>query len=141
MLDGGSLKMWMGISDSVHDTGKLLFASLDPQNCTRAGNFVPDLILHQSRSIFDKPGRFLRMRHVGHMAGHSPRPSGHGRASPSSAPWSGLIERSAVATMYQVGLLFQAGDRDLVGERVGGNRHLRHSLERRLILRNVRCDI
>jgi len=69
MLDGGSLKMWMGISDSVHDTGKLLFASLDPQNCTRAGNFVPDLILHQSRSIFDKPGRFLRMRHVGHMAG------------------------------------------------------------------------
>src|SRR5277367_269746 len=24
--------------------------------------------------------------------------------------WSGLIDRSAVATMYQVGLLFQAGD-------------------------------
>src|SRR5271163_4380960 len=24
--------------------------------------------------------------------------------------WSGLIDRSAVATMYQVGLVFQAGD-------------------------------
>src|SRR5271168_4040672 len=27
--------------------------------------------------------------------------------------WSGLIDRSAVATMYQVGLVFQAGDRTL----------------------------
>src|SRR5271169_3451906 len=42
--------------------------------------------------------------------------------------WSGLIDRSAVATMYQVGLVFQAG-RDLVGERVGGDRHLRLSHE------------
>src|SRR5271170_8179989 len=27
--------------------------------------------------------------------------------------WSGLIDRSAVATMYQVGLVFQAGDATL----------------------------
>src|SRR4029077_17091491 len=27
--------------------------------------------------------------------------------------WSGLIDRSAVATMYQVGLVFQAGDVNL----------------------------
>src|ERR1700733_9646769 len=27
--------------------------------------------------------------------------------------WSGLIDRSAVATMYQVGLVFQAGDQTL----------------------------
>ena len=43
--------------------------------------------------------------------------------------------------MYQVGLVFQAGIRDLVGERVGGDRHLRYGHERRLIRRNVRCEV
>src|SRR6266852_4186396 len=52
--------------------------------------------------------------------------------------WSGLIDRSAVATMYQVGFDFQAGFVTLWGERVGGDRHLRYGHVVGLGGRNIR---
>ena len=39
------------------------------------------------------------------------------------------------------GLGLPGGRRNFVGERVGGDRHLRHSHEPRLFLRNVRCEV
>jgi hypothetical protein len=43
--------------------------------------------------------------------------------------------------MYQVGLCFQAGFFDLMGERVGRDRHLRYSHELSFIPWNVRCEV
>ena len=60
-------------------------------------------------SLFDELGCFLRVRHLGHMAGIHFDRLGLG-ALAIMRSWSGLIDRSAVATMYQVGLAFQAGD-------------------------------
>jgi|HubBroStandDraft_1064217.scaffolds.fasta_scaffold269197_1 hypothetical protein len=60
-------------------------------------------------SLFNEFDCFLRVRHVGHVAGIYLNRLGMGRFAIIRS-WSGLIDRSAVATMYQVGLVFQAGD-------------------------------
>src|SRR6201982_3074286 len=58
--------------------------------------------------------------------------------------WSGLIDRSALATMYQVGFDFQAGLVPLWWNElasVGRDRHLRYSHEVRLGGGNIRCEV
>src|ERR1700688_4622825 len=58
-------------------------------------------------SLFDELSCFLRMRHVGHMAGIYFDRLGVGALR--HHPLLVRIDRSAVATMYQVGLVFHAG--------------------------------
>src|SRR5579862_4274997 len=74
-------------------------------------------------SLFDEPGCFPRMRHVGHVAGFDFYSRGLGALCHHPIQermmalarfaiirsWIGLIDRSSPATMYQVGLVFHAG--------------------------------
>src|SRR4029077_11299016 len=99
--------------------------------------------MHGSRrsgSLFDKLGCFLRMRHVGHMAGIYFDRLGLGALCHHALLVR--IDRPVLGGHHVPGGLGLPGGRlNLVGERVGGDRHLRHSHEPRLLRRNVRCEV
>src|SRR5580658_9525533 len=86
--------------------------------------------------LFDELGCFLWVRHVGHMARlHFDR---LGLGALRHHALLVRIDRSVFGG-YHVpgGLVLPGGIRNLVGERVGGDRHLRYSHELRLIPWNV----
>src|SRR5580658_7850001 len=90
--------------------------------------------------LFDELGCFLWVRHVGHMARlHFDR---LGLGALRHHALLVRIDRSVFGG-YHVpgGLVLPGGIRNLMGERVGGDRHLRYSHELRLIPWNVRCKI
>src|SRR5277367_6980350 len=92
-------------------------------------------------SLFDELGCFLRMRHVGHMAGAAHFDclgAGALRHHPLLLRIDGSVLRS---DHVPGGLGLPGGLRNLMGERVGGNRHLRDSHEPRLLRWNVRCEV
>src|SRR6202166_1771460 len=91
-------------------------------------------------SLFDELGCFLRMRHVGHMAGiHFDR---LGLGALRHHALLVRIDRPVCGGHYVPGgLVLPRGIRSLMGERVGGDRHLRYSHERRLLRWNVRCEV
>src|ERR1700675_2374001 len=91
-------------------------------------------------SLFDELGCFLRVRHVGHMAGvHF---DGLGIGALSHHALLVRIDRPVCGGHHvPSGLGLPGGRRDLMRERVGRDRHLRYSHELRLFLRNVRCEV
>src|SRR5271154_169202 len=80
------------------------------------------------------------MRHVGHMAGiHFDRP---GIGALRHHPLLVRIDRPVRSGHHVPGGLGLPGRiPDFMGERVGGDRHLRDSHEPRLLRRNVRCEV
>src|SRR6202023_2369802 len=94
----------------------------------------------RSGSLLDELGRFLRVRHVGHMARLHFDRLGFGAFRHHA-----LLVRidRAVFGCHHVpgGLVLPRGIRNLVGERVGGDWHLRYSHECCLLRRNVRCEV
>src|SRR3984957_20004749 len=91
-------------------------------------------------SLFDELGCFLRVRHVSDMAGiHFDR---LGVGELRHHPLLLGIDRPVGAGHYVKGwLVLPSGIRDLMGERVGGNRHLRDSHEVSLGRGNIRCEV
>src|SRR5271169_3436906 len=87
-------------------------------------------------SLFYELGCFLRVRHVGHMAGiHFDR---RGIGALSHHPLLLRIDRPVCGGHHVPGWLrLPGGIRNLMGERVGGDRHLRYSHECRLLRWNV----
>src|SRR6202045_595865 len=75
--------------------------------------------------LFDELGRFLRVRHVGHMAGiHFDRP---GLGALRHHALLVRIDRPVCGGHHVPSRLgLPSGLRDLMGERVGGDRHLRY---------------
>src|SRR6266481_8295942 len=76
--------------------------------------------------LFDEPGRFLRVRHVGHMARlHFDR---LGLSALRYHAFLIRIDRPVFGGHHVPGgLVLPRGIRHLMGERVGGDRHLRSS--------------
>src|SRR5580698_9403991 len=76
-------------------------------------------------SLFDELGCFLRVRHVGHMAGiHFDR---LGMGTLRHHALLVRIDRPVCGGHHVPGWLgFPGGTRDLVGKRVSGDRHLRY---------------
>src|SRR6202023_1069241 len=94
----------------------------------------------RSGSLLDELGRFLRVRHVGHMARLHFDSLGFGALCHHALLIR--IDRS-VFTGHHVpgGLVLPRGILNLMGERVSRNRHLRYSHELRLIPWDVRCEV
>src|ERR1700722_790536 len=91
-------------------------------------------------SLFNELGCFLRMRHVGHMAGIHLDRLGIGALRHHALLIR--IDRSVFGGHHVPGwLVLPGGIRNLMGERVGRDRHLRYSHELRLIAWNVRCEV
>src|SRR5271168_1585738 len=91
-------------------------------------------------SLFDELGCFLRKRHIGDMARlHFDR---LGLGALGHHALLIRIDRSVFGG-YHVpgGLVLPGGICDLMGERVGRDRHLRYSHELRLIPWDVRCEV
>src|ERR1700730_4971543 len=91
-------------------------------------------------SLFDELGCFLWMGHVGHMARFHFDRLGLGALRHHALLVR--IDRSVFGGHHvRGGLVLPRGIRNLMGERVGGDRHLRYSHERRLLRWNVRCEV
>src|ERR1700733_12553356 len=92
-------------------------------------------------SLFDELGCLLRMRHVRHMAGAVY----FNRLGMGALRHHALLVRidRPVCRRHHVpgGLGFPRGICDLVGERVGGDRHLRHGHKGGLVRWNVRREV
>src|ERR1700722_14744934 len=91
-------------------------------------------------SLFDKLGCFLRARHVGNMARlHFDR---LGLGALRHHALLIRIDRPVLGGHHVPGgLVLPRRIRNLMGERVGGDRHLRYSHECRLLRWNVRCEV
>src|SRR5271163_387600 len=91
-------------------------------------------------SLFDELGCFLRKRHIGHMARlHFDR---LGLGALRHHALLVRIDRSVFGGHHVPGgLMLPGGIFDLMGERVGRNRHLRYSHELSFIPWNVRCEV
>src|SRR3984893_7055363 len=91
-------------------------------------------------SLFDELGCFLRARHVGNMARlHFDR---LGLGALRHHALLIRIDRPVFGGHHVPGgLVLPRGIRNLMGERVGGDRHLRYSHECRLLWWNVRCEV
>ena len=94
----------------------------------------------RGRSLFDELGCFLRVRHVGHVAGIH-----FDRLGVGPLRHHALLVRidRTVCGGHHVpsGLGLPGGRRDLVSERIGGNRHLRLGHEVGHDRRNVRREV
>src|SRR5271163_720319 len=91
-------------------------------------------------SLFDELGCFLRKRHIGHMARlHFDR---LGLGALRHHALLVRIDRSVFGGHHVPGgFVLPGGVFDLMGERVGRDRHLRYSHELRLIPWDVRCEV
>src|SRR5271155_2422337 len=98
------------------------------------------LLTDEGGSLFDELGCFLRKRHIGHMARlHFDR---LGLGALRHHALLVRIDRSVVGGDHVPGrLVFPGGIRNLMGERVGRDRHLRYGHELRLLPWNVRCKV
>src|SRR5579863_4454910 len=93
-----------------------------------------------SGSLFDELGCFFRMRHVGHMARlHFDR---LGLGALCHHALLIRIDRPIFGGHHVPGgFVLPSGILNLMGERVGGDRHLRYGHELRLIPWNVRGEV
>src|SRR4029077_756623 len=91
-------------------------------------------------SLFDELGCFPWMRHISHMAGRNLDRLGTGALRHHAfLVW---IDRPVSGGHHvPTGLRLPGGVRDLVGERVSGDRHLRYSHEVGHGRRNVRREV
>ena len=91
-------------------------------------------------SLFDELGCFLRVRHVGYMAGiHFDRLGLGALRHHALLVW---IDRSVFAGHHVPGgLVLPGGVRNLMGKRVGGDRHLRYSHVVGLGWGNIRREV
>src|SRR5580693_2907268 len=91
-------------------------------------------------SLFDELGCFLRTRHVGNMARlHFDR---LGLGALRHHALLIRIDRPVFGGHHVPGgLVLPRGIRNLMGERVSGDRHLRYSHECSLLRWNVRCEV
>src|SRR5271155_2780521 len=98
------------------------------------------LLTDEGGSLFDELGCFLRKRHIGHMARlHFDR---LGLGALRHHALLVRIDRSVFGGHHiPGGLVLPGGVFDLMGERVGRDRHLRYSHELSFIPWNVRCEV
>src|SRR5277367_1020637 len=95
---------------------------------------------YRGSSLFDEPGCFLRVRHVGHMARlHF---DGLGIGTLRHHPLLVRVDRAVFGGDHVPGgLVLPGGALNRVSERIGRDRHLRYSHELSRFFRNVRCEV